>query len=487
MNPLTTKWLTLVLFFCSTSALSAQVSTEKYASDYLNSIRDNRAQLTAFFQQMPKGGDLHHHYSGSVYAETYFDFVVHADFWVNIQTLEIFDKIDAEAAANKDIKKFSTFKSLDEIRYRILRYWSDKDYHFDDIAPDKHFFDAFEHFDLASKRMQNEGILEIKQRAKAENVQYIESMFKSVKHGLNLDDLKPFTHKIDSFQTLKKTDSLFVILDTVYARLLRKGIVDKVLVHNQGIEKIHRDLMLDDANFTLRFLNSVNRVVPDPLVFFSNLLAAFISAERSDLILGVNIVAPEDNPISMHYYWYHMQLFKWCKKQFPKVKYTMHAGELTLGLVKPEDLTWHINAAVRDAGAYRIGHGVDLAYEDQVYDLLNLMRTQQVAVEINLSSNEFILNVKDDRHPISLYRAAKVPLVISTDDAGILRTNLTEQYVLLANRYPNISYAEIKQIIFNSVRFSFIKDEKMKMKMLNALQLQVAAFEDKLAKMLVKK
>ncbi len=94
-----------------------------------------------------------------------------------------------------DIKKFSTIKSaggLDELRYQLLRYWSIKDYNFIDIASDKHFFDAFAHFDLVSKGVQTEGILEIKQRAKAENVQYIETMYKSVKHGLNLDDLKGF-------------------------------------------------------------------------------------------------------------------------------------------------------------------------------------------------------------------------------------------------------------------------------------------------------
>jgi adenosine deaminase/adenosine deaminase CECR1 len=47
----------------------------------------------------------------------------------------------------------------------------------------------------------------------------------------------------------------------------------------------------------------------------------------------------------------------------------MHAGELTLGLVQPEDLTSHINDAVYTAGANRIGHGVD-AYESKSYELL---------------------------------------------------------------------------------------------------------------------
>jgi adenosine deaminase/adenosine deaminase CECR1 len=40
-------------------------------------------------------------------------------------------------------------------------------------------------------------------------------------------------------------------------------------------------------------------------------------------------------------YWLQMVMFKYCHSLYPTVKYSMHAGELTLGLV-PEDLTWHI-------------------------------------------------------------------------------------------------------------------------------------------------
>ncbi len=87
-----------------------------------------------------------------------------------------------------------------------------------------------------------------------------------------------------------------VVFDSIYQNLLVKGIVTKVLEHNASIEKTHRELQLDDANFTMRFQNSVNRVLSDQLALFSNMVAAFISAERSDLMVGVNIVAPEGQP-----------------------------------------------------------------------------------------------------------------------------------------------------------------------------------------------
>lgn len=480
-------WLFLAVLALPNTTLFGQVSAEKYSSDYLNSIRDNRVLLTAFFQQMPKGGDLHNHFSGSIYAESYFDYALKSDFWVNLKTLALYDKAPVPS---EDVKRFSEVKAaggLDDLRYQLLRFWSIKDYFEGDEASDKHFFDAFDKFDLASKGLVREGLLELKQRAKAENVQYIELMYRSAKHGLDLSDLKNYAFVLDSLQRQKNSAGLAIVLDTLYARFIRKGIESKVLDYTQTIEKTHQELQLDDSTFTMRFQGYVTRVLEDQVTLFGNLVASFLSAESSALIVGVNIVAPEDNPNSMRNYWLHMQFFKWCKKQFPKVKFSMHAGELTLGLVKPEELNWHINAAVRDAGAHRIGHGVDLAYENKVYDLLKLMQTQQVAVEINLTSNEYILKVKDDQHPITLYRSAKVPIVISTDDAGILRSNLTEQFVLLANRYKNISYAEIKQYILNSIKFSFIEEEKVKLKLTHNLQQQLAKFEQQLQLSLIKR
>jgi adenosine deaminase/adenosine deaminase CECR1 len=157
----------------------------------------------------------------------------------------------------------------------------------------------------------------------------------------------------------------------------------------------------------------------------------------------------------------------------------MHAGELTLGLVKPEELTWHIDAAVRTAGASRIGHGVDIPWERNSYDLLKLMSSKPVPVEINLTSNEFILKVKEDAHPINLYREFNVPIVISTDDAGVLRSNLTQQYVLLISRYKDVSYKEMKKMVYNSIDYSFIKDRETKEKLRKDLDRRFEVFEGK--------
>ena len=49
----------------------AAQSHEAATAAYFDGIRDNAPAAIAFLRAMPKGGDLHSHLSGSIYAETY--------------------------------------------------------------------------------------------------------------------------------------------------------------------------------------------------------------------------------------------------------------------------------------------------------------------------------------------------------------------------------------------------------------------------------
>lgn len=120
-------------------------------------------------------------------------------------------------------------------------------------------------------------------------------------------------------------------------------------------------------------------------------------------------------------------------------------------------MTYHINDAVKTAQANRIGHGVDIPFEHNSEALLSTMAEMKIPVEINLSSNEFILEEKEGSHPFGIYKDAKVPLVICTDDPGILRTSLTEEYALAAYRY-RLSFDEIKEISKNAILYSFLSE-----------------------------
>ena len=460
------------LFF----ALLLNVSYAQSTNDYFERIRNNEAELTAFFSQMPKGGDLHHHFSGSIYAEPLLQRAIAEDFYLNIETMDVLK----EKPSTGNWELFSTLKSkgtLDSYKQKIMQKWSVKDYNHVDYPSDKLFFESFMKFEPAIKGNFGQGLLELKNRAISENVSYIETQLSTIPTAMNTDDLTKFNSRLRKLALAKDEKAILKTLDSVYNSLLKKDATSYAKTFNTNfVEKMHNDLKIDDNQFTMRYQNFVLRFM-EPVDLFKNLVIAFISADESPLMAGVNIVSPEDGETSMKDYWLHMVMFKYCHFRYPNVKYTMHAGELTLGLVQPEDLTWHIGAAVYTAGAHRIGHGVDMAYEKDSYNLLRYMAKKTIPIEINLVSNEFILKVKESRHPLTLYKQFGVPIVISTDDAGILRTNMTEQYVLLAKRYKDVSYTDIKQYVYNSINYSFIKEASVKKKLVKDLDARFKTFE----------
>jgi adenosine deaminase/adenosine deaminase CECR1 len=56
------------------------------------------------------------------------------------------------------------------------------------------------------------------------------------------------------------------------------------------VAKLHNDLKIDNERFTMRYQNFVLRFM-EPVDLFKNLVVAFISADSSPLMAGVNIVS----------------------------------------------------------------------------------------------------------------------------------------------------------------------------------------------------
>ena len=134
----------------------------------------------------------------------------------------------------------------------------------------------------------------------------------------------------------------------------------------------------------------------------------------------------------------------------------LHAGELTLGLVPPKHLGWHVRDAIMIAGAKRIGHGIDIAYEDDLHGLLNHMAKHSIAVEINLTSNDVILGISGAEHPFETYLEYGVPLTISTDDEGVSRIDLTNEYSRAITEY-DLDYKTIRSLSRNAIQYSFLQ------------------------------
>ncbi len=457
--------LFLLLFFTGCSSLSSPQKNSPLTQDtdthitslFYESLFDthqtNEAMLTLFFTKMPKGGDIHHHYAGTLYAETFLQWVKDKNWFIDSCSLRIAkDKKDAKC----ELLSVDQLMGDTTLYRKLLTLWSDKDFYnhsHNQPPPDVNFFNTFGYFLPVADEYLDVGLAIIKERAIQENVSYIETMLRHV--GIQSSDY----FKSDSSQDIntalrnatsqKEVDSILDKISTTFLKSASfntdiKSFTTMVADYHKGI---------DNADFIMRYQTYAVRIF-EPLQVYTDLFSGYLAAKASPLIVGVNIVAPENSTVALKDYTLHMRMYNYLYKRYPKVNRALHAGELTLGMVRPENLIFHIRQARDIAHAQRIGHGIGLPYEHEPIKLLQDLK-DHAAIEINFSSNEFILGVKGNQHPYLIYSRYGVPIVISTDDSGVSRNNLSHEYMLLASRY-HPSYKSIKSYVYNSIEYSFL-------------------------------
>jgi adenosine deaminase len=150
-----------------------------------------------------------------------------------------------------------------------------------------------------------------------------------------------------------------------------------------------------------------------------------------------------------------MRMIGFLHEKYPKVHITLHAGELAPGLVTDKGLCCHIRLAITDGHAERIGHGVDVMYEDRPYDLLKEMAAKHVMVEIALTSNDVILGVAGKDHPFPIYRRFGVPVSLATDDEGVSRIDMTHEYARAVQTY-GLRYSDLKSLARTGLEHNFL-------------------------------
>lgn len=423
-------------------------SSKNPVAEHFESIKTDPSALMDFFQKMPKGGDIHHHASGSPYAESFIENALQDSLYIHQDTYQLYKQPEEGAVVVNTL--LSEFPSE---RDSIIDAWSIRNYK--ELGRDGHdqFFGTFPKFMPAFEGYEGELLTQLCKKAAADNISYIETSITVP----NVEDSITQISEGISFDPNEETP-IESLLENWYNHYEANNMLHWAQVYADSMNSfIHKT---DAHGVLIRFQGYGLRIYDDPPKAFGHLMLAFMGAELSLNIVGVNFVAPEDSPPALKNYETHMQMFRFLKEKHPSVNITLHAGELVLGEgeARPSDLKFHIDQALEVAGASRIGHGVDIDSETDKEEILRFMKEHGVAVEINLESNEVILERTPENHPIHTYREAGVPFSISTDDEGVLRTNLTNQYVLLVKYLPDVSYSEVKEIVYNSIRYSFLDD-----------------------------
>ena len=485
MRTLVSALLLLGLPALGIAQKAAVSAAEARAERAFQAAAGNPLVLRALLVQMPKGGDLHMHLSGAVYAETLLD-DARAD-------LMCADPVAKTLATN-----VGTTRSIPpqpvcgEGKVRVEQAFSDQalydalvdSFSMRSFVPSAgvrghdQFFATFARFDptnTAGARHGGEWLDRIATRAAAQNEQYLEIMHtpdlgRAIAAAQALQwPTEPHTVAAYDQDVTGTSDAEMAVArrsllaNAEFAKAVEADRAEfaSILADRRKREGCGTSVEQAGCRVAVRFLFQVLRA-SGPALTFAQALIGFELAEREaeadgaePQVVGINFVQPEDGRLAMAEYTRQMRMIGYLHDLYPKVHVALHAGELAEGLVRPEGLRFHIRQAIEVAHAERIGHGVDVMGEDGATALLKQMATEHVMTEINLTSNDVILKVAGDHHPLPFYRAAGVPVALSTDDEGVSRIDLTHEYVRAVREFQ-LTYLDLKQMARASLEHSFL-------------------------------
>ena len=426
-------------------------SAEQRTARYFESIRRQPSLQLAFLRDMPKGGDLHVHLSGALYAENLIDYAASDNLCLDRTASTLIAPPCDDACEKYTSKPLIRCAYGDHVLYNsIVDAWSMRNWEPGEGSGHDHFFAAFDKFSLATHNHTGDAFAEAASRAAEDHLQYLELM-----HTADAVESGQLGAKLgwdDDFSRMRE-------------KLLTSGLKDIVVATSKRLdddESKMRSVLncgTPEANagceVRVRYLYQVLRGLPREMVF-AQILMGFELAQADRRFVGLNLVMPEDWYVPMHDFELHMKMLDYLHSVYPKVHISLHAGELAMGLVPPEGLRFHVRQSVERGHAERIGHGVSVMNEDRPLDLLHEMARRKILVEICLTSNDLILGVKGEAHPLPIYLRYAVPVALATDDEGVSRSDMTHEYLRAAQTYDFLGYKELKRMARMSLEHSFL-------------------------------
>jgi len=436
---------------CTGSAIDCAAEWEQNASDHFDAVLGDPAALAAFLKAVPKGGDLHNHLTGAVYAETYLDWGRNDGDCVGSTS---HTAVSHSQCSTTNLAMPASGSFFDA----IVAAWSMQGFVAGSENGHDHFFATFGKYGLVAGSHRDQTLADVATRAASENEYYIETMFNLAKNtGSLASSVSSGTvtaASLPALYTAITTNSGFaaaISSDAATVAGARTGYRTALGCN---------DLSPPEAcDVDVRFIAQVSRTGQAAQIF-GQLIGAFEIAKQTDQLVAANLSSPEDDSASITNYDLHMAMLDFLHQQYATTSplhVTLHAGELTATYLPPNSTanTYHIRAAVETGHAERIGHGIDLESETDPTGLLAEMAAKNVLVEVCLSSNSQILQIDGTNHPLATYLAAGVPVALATDDQGVSRSSIAGEYVRAAVD-QHLTYRQLKTIARNSLEHAFL-------------------------------
>lgn len=233
------------------------------------------------------------------------------------------------------------------------------------------------------------------------------------------------------------------VLFSFAQRAIDQGVIYVEFTTGTSAELFSRLGVLEKlTGLTIRTNYSFNRTAD--LATLDLALSQLLAAPKSPYLVGIDFLDNEEtNPAFEKGQLLYGSLLQAVHSKKSELRRTMHAGELG------------DSRNPRDAmlmGAERLGHGVNLMKDPVALEYATLIRQP---IEVNLSSNLRLTDVESiSKHPFLDFLRLGLPVSLSTDDEGIFEIDINHECEL-AIAETDISYAEVKQMAFNSIQTSF--------------------------------
>ena len=436
---------------CTGTRTACAALWEQSASDRFDALLTDPVGLGAFLKAVPKGGDLHNHLTGAVYAETYLGWAATDGDCISTSTHAV---VNGSSCSTANVAVPSSGAFFDA----IVKAWSMEGFTAGAESGHDHFFATFGKYGLVAGGHRDETIADVLTRAAGENQVYVETMFNLAKNTGTLAAAK-------WSGTLTAADLPGLYDTIVQAPEFAAAIANDVAVVASAKAGYRNALGCDTSNppaacaVGVRFVAQVARTGASDNVF-GQLIGAYEMAERTPDLVAANLSSPEDASASISNYNLHMAMLDFLHTKYAgtsPLHVTLHAGELTPAFLPAGSTanTFHIRAAVETGHAERIGHGLDVMSETDPEGLLAELAAKQILVEVCLSSNSQILEISGAKHPLAQYLAHGVPVALATDDQGVSRSSMAGEY-LRAALDQHLTYRQLKTLARNSLEHAFL-------------------------------
>ena len=435
------------------AALSLSFFSSVVTADWFETFKDTAtdSELHQLLYEMPKGGDLHHHLTGSVLPEWWYEAALN----VADEGYRFYTKVRINNCMEHGEPEFMQYlihyRNIHAFQWEALSECEKTEYlPLHELSDDQR--DAWMNAVMLDKPHEGR-----------------EEFFGKHWPRLGAMTSSPpllMAVMLRHFQAFADEGLIYV---EPQVPVLGFASPDGTPIQPNEVADYMRELLKDEAfsatGLTWRFQMSILRMLPTAE---DDLRMAYQFVSENDPWVAVNMVGREDD--DKGYPRRFLPVAREMRHAFNNVRLSIHGGEVD----EPND-------HVRDTllmGADRIGHGLNLITDD---DAMRLMRYGPYMVEINLISNLLLEYVSDySQHPFPEYLRIGIPVALSTDDRGMWHSTMTDEFFVGVKEF-DLSWPEIRLLSESSIRYSFLPDAE-KTALLETLEQRLDKFEKRVVK-----